>query len=78
MKSFIIVLASMLPAVGVVRAAIMPPGIVNQLVLCYSTLRCDPSDPGMTYRTTTLQCCLSEGGLAYSPSGSECNECICK
>ena len=68
----------MLPAVGVMRAATIPPGIVNQAVHCFTTLRCDPSDPGMTF-TSTSECCLSEQGLAYSAPGTEeCNECVCK
>ena len=70
--------ASMLPAVGVVRTVTLPPGIVNQAVRCFTTLSCDPSDPGMT-STTTSQCCLSERGVAYNVPGTEvCEECLCK
>ena len=54
----------------------MPPGLVDEPVQCFTTLRCDPNDPNMTF-TTTSQCCLSEQGLAYSPPGSErCDECV--
>ena len=70
--------ASILPAVGVVSAATTPPGIVNQAVRCFTTLRCDVNDPGMTF-TTTFECCLSERGVAYNvPGTEECEECICK
>lgn len=65
-------------AVGVVRAATMPPGIIDQAVRCFTNLRCDPNDPGMTFITTS-QCCLSERGLTYNPTGTEdCIECVCK